>query len=129
LPGGGKTDRVYALFLPENEIHEIGLLFLNYEILLKGSRTIYLGQTMPIENLADLKNYYDNIYYISYFTVVPTKDHLQKYIADFNKNQGKLPKSPLWILGRQTQYLNSEKLPANIRTFQSIRDITDAIES
>lgn len=125
--GGSKSERVFVLFLPENEIHEIGLLFLNYEILLKGSKTIYLGQTMPVENLVDLQNYYDNIYYISYFTVVPTKDRLIKYIADFNRSLGKKQKSPLWILGRQTQYLNMEKLPDNIRTFQSIKDLTEAL--
>src|SRR5690606_1210792 len=27
---------VFVLYLPENEIHEIGLLFLNYELILKG---------------------------------------------------------------------------------------------
>src|SRR5690606_30116965 len=28
--------KIFVLFLPENEIHEIGLLFLNYELTLKG---------------------------------------------------------------------------------------------
>ena len=55
-----KKDKVFALFLPENEIHEIGLLYLNYEINLRGYKSIYLGQTMPIENLVDLLKYYDN---------------------------------------------------------------------
>lgn len=126
-PSAAKTDKVYVLFLPENEIHEIGLLFVNYEFLVKGARTIYLGQTMPVENLVDLQNYYDNILYISYFTVAPTKDKLKHYIADFNRSHHKLKQSPLWILGRQTQFLDPEKLPANIRTFQSIRELISAI--
>ncbi len=126
-PSASKTDKVHVLFLPENEIHEIGLLFVNYEFLVKGARTIYLGQTMPVENLVDLQNYYDNILYISYFTVAPTKDKLKRYISDFNRSQHKLKQSPLWILGRQTQFLDPEKLPANIRTFQSIRELISAI--
>jgi len=28
-----KTDKVFILFLPLNEIHELGLMYLNYEII------------------------------------------------------------------------------------------------
>ncbi len=39
------------LYLPENELHEIGLLFINY-ILRKGNySTVYLGQNVPISGL------------------------------------------------------------------------------
>ncbi len=120
------NDKVFVLFLPENEIHEIGLLFLNYEIILHGYKTIYLGQTMPLENLADLENYYTNIHYLSYFTVVPNKDKLSKYIDEFTKflNQNN---SSLWILGRQVQHINKEKLPLHIRTFDSIEQLSKAL--
>ncbi len=119
-------EKVFVLFLPENEIHEIGLLFINYEIILHGYKTIYLGQTMPLENLVDLENYYNNIHYLSYFTVVPNKDKLEKYIADFTKylNQHN---SNLWILGRQIQHINKEKLPPHIRTFDSIEQLSKAL--
>ena len=33
---------VYVLFLPDNEIHELGLLYLQYELLLRGKHVIYL---------------------------------------------------------------------------------------
>jgi len=119
-------DKVFVLFLPENEIHEIGLLFINYEILLRGYKTIYLGQTMPLENLVDLENYYNNIYYLSYFTVVPNKDKLGKYIDDFTKLLNH-KNSNLWILGRQIQHINKEKLPPYIRTFASIEQLSKAL--
>lgn len=119
-------DKVFVLFLPENEIHEIGLLFLNYEIMLRGYKTIYLGQTMPLEDLADLQSYYDNIHFISYFTVVPTKDRLGKYMADFTKTMDK-GDSKLWVLGRQIQHINKEKLPSHIRTFESIEELSKAL--
>jgi hypothetical protein len=121
-----QLDKVFVLFLPENEIHEIGLLFINYEIILHGYKTIYLGQTMPLENLADLQTYYDNIHYLSYFTVVPTKERLGKYIADFTKITNK-SNSKLWILGRQIQHLNKEKLPPHIRTFESAEQLSKAL--
>jgi len=119
-----KKDKVFVLFLPDNEIHEIGLLFVNYEIILKGYKTVYLGQTMPLENLPDLKKYYENVHFLSYFTVVPTKDHLHQYIQDFNKQVNEDGKSHLWILGRQTQHLKDEELPPQIRTFQSVEQLS-----
>jgi DNA-binding transcriptional MerR regulator len=39
------------LFLPENELHEIGLLFYNYVLRARGFKTIYLGQSVPYDSL------------------------------------------------------------------------------
>lgn len=123
-----KTDKVFVPFLPENEIHEIGLLYVNYEIVLRGYKSIYLGQTIPLENLKDVMKYYDDLHFISYFTVVPTKDQVHKYVDAFSKiarenNQT----SKLWILGRQNQYLEQEHLPECVRTFNSIERIVEEL--
>ena len=115
-----RKDKVFVLFLPENEIHELGLLFLNYEINLKGYKAIYLGQTMPIENLVDIIKYYENVHFVSYFTVSPTKDEIERYIENFEKDVNSLGNSKLWILGHQVQHLLNEDLPESIRTFNSI---------
>lgn len=40
-----------VLFLPEGEQHEIALLFYNYLFRKRGYRTLYLGQSVPFENL------------------------------------------------------------------------------
>ncbi len=122
-----KKDKVFVLFLPENEIHEIGLLFVNYEMVLRGYKTIYLGQSMPTESLADLQRYYDNLHFLSYFTVVPTKDRLNKYITDFTRRLHTKGASKLWILGQQTKYLTKENTPSHIQTFESINELFDAM--
>lgn len=114
------TNKTFVLFLPENEIHELGLLYLNYEINLKGYKTIYLGQSMPLENLVDLNKYFDNLYYISYFTVAPSKDKIDTYLATFHNLIGQNNKRELWLLGQQTNYLTKENLPEGIRTFSTI---------
>lgn len=122
-----REDKVFVLFLPENEIHEIGLLFVNYELLLRGYKTIYLGQTMPLESLTDLQKYYNNLYFLSYFTVIPTKDGLEQYIDDFNEILSPDGASRLWILGRQTQFLTEDKLPGHIRAFESLEHLAAAL--
>lgn len=40
-----------VLFLPENELHEIGLLFYHYLVRRLGYKTYYLGQHLPYEDL------------------------------------------------------------------------------
>ncbi|AKA35921.1 MerR family transcriptional regulator [Flagellimonas lutaonensis] len=122
-----RHDKVFALFLPENEIHEIGLLYVNYEILLKGYKTIYLGQTMPLENLSDLLKYYDNLCFVSYFTVSPTKDRLEKYIADFSNNLNRHGESRLWVLGRQVRQLELKELPPVVTIFESIEELSKSL--
>ena len=50
-----KLDKVFVFSLPLNEIHELGLMYLNYEILLNGYKTIYLGESMPIRKFERFK--------------------------------------------------------------------------
>ena len=42
----------FLLFLPEGEHHELGLLFANYIIRSRGHRSLYLGQNLPVSDLA-----------------------------------------------------------------------------
>lgn len=122
-----KKDKVFALFLPENEIHELGLLYLNYEIILRGYKSIYLGQSMPIDSLVDLLKFYDNLHFVSYFTVSPNKDGLDKYIEEFSYNLRDTSNSKLWVLGHQVQHLSDKVLPEFIKTFSSIERLTSSI--
>ncbi len=122
-----QKDKVFALFLPENEIHEIGLLYLNYEITLRGYKSIYLGQTMPIESLVDLLKYYSNVHFVSYFTVSPTKDELTSYFEKFSKTLNISGSSKLYVLGHQIQYIAKEELPNTIRTFNSIEHLIGSL--
>ncbi len=122
-----KTDKVFVLFLPENEIHEIGLLFVNYELVLRGYKTIYLGQTIPLESLVDLKKYYDDPIFVSYFTVIPTKDDLGQYFIDFQEKLHSELSSQLWVLGRQTEHAAKADLPENISLYHSIEQLLNQL--
>ena len=122
-----RKDKVFVLFLPENEIHELGLLYLNYEIVLKGYKSIYLGQTMPIDDMVDLLKYYNNLHFVSYFTVSPNKDEIDRYIQRFTKSLNEAGKSKLWILGHQVQHIAQNNLPDTVSTFNSIEKLTNHI--
>ena len=120
-----KKDKVFVLYLPENEIHELGLLYINYKVVTKGYKSIYLGQTVPIENLRDVTPYFNNIIFVSYFTIAPSPAKIKKYLRDFDKMVEDAGISPqLWLLGRQTQFIKDEELPVYVRMFYSITDLT-----
>ncbi|MBL7885244.1 MAG: MerR family transcriptional regulator [Flavobacterium sp.] len=114
-----KSNRVFVLYLPENEIHELGLMYLNYEILLNGYKTIYLGESVPIENLLDVKKYFDNITFVCYATVEPTKSEVNSYINELN-NKVIDATTSLWLIGRATENINTKSLNSKIQVFQSI---------
>jgi DNA-binding transcriptional MerR regulator len=121
------TSKVFVPFLPENEIHEIGLLYLNYEIISKGYKSIYLGQTVPIDTLTDVMKYFDNLCFLSYCTVSPTKEKINKYVHDFSEIAKENGSAQLWVLGYQTKHLNTEDLPDFVRTFNSIDQVIDQL--
>ncbi|MBL7472519.1 MerR family transcriptional regulator [Robertkochia sediminum] len=122
-----KQDPTFVLFLPDNEIHEIGLLYLNYEIVLRGYRVIYLGQTIPLAPLVDLQRYYDNIVYLSYFTVAPPAEKVHEYIAEFQDIVNKDKNCELWMLGQQVKEAAEAAPQEHVRMFQSIEEVIETL--
>ncbi|GLB50485.1 MerR family transcriptional regulator [Neptunitalea lumnitzerae] len=118
-----KTTQVFVLFLPENEIHEIGLLFLNYEILLRGYQSIYLGPNMPLDSLKELTSYYDAITFVSYFTVAPNNEKVEEYITQFNTVLNPNKTNKLWFLGRKTKDFENLSNTPHITPFTSMVDL------
>lgn len=116
-------EKTFVLYLPENEIHEIGLLFINYEITLKGYHTIYLGPTTPIENLKELTHYYSTLCFITYFTVEPASEKVNEYINTFSTELNTNNNSSLWLIGRKLDGFDNLKLPSNISIFSSIESL------
>ncbi len=114
-----KGDKAFVLFLPENEIHELGLLYINYEILLHGYRAIYLGPSIPLDSLPSMLSFHENTIFVSYFTIKPEKDNITKYVQDFNKVVCADKTSEFWMLGKQIMHI-SKTSASNHRYFDSI---------
>ena len=121
-----KLDRIFVLSLPMNEIHELGLMYLNYEILLHGYRTIYLGESMPIENLKDLKKHFSSIVFVSYMTVQPERDVVDSYVQKMSEELLD-DSTELWYIGRMVEFVKKEKLTQGITIFNSINELVDWI--
>jgi methanogenic corrinoid protein MtbC1 len=121
-----KTDKVFVLSLPMNEIHELGLMYLNYEILSKGYKTIYLGESMPIENLKDLKKHFDAIVFVSYLTVQPDRESVNEYVSQM-KHELEDETTQLWYIGRMVEHIDTSILSESMSVFQSIESLVAAV--
>lgn len=121
-----KTDKIFVLYLPMNEIHELGLMYLNYEIISKGYKTIYLGESVPTENLKSLKNYFDNIVFVCYATVEPNAAEINQYIKTI-EDEVLEESSSLWILGKTLEDVDVKKFSSKTTVFNSIANLVDNI--
>ncbi len=118
-----KTDKVFVLYLPDNEVHELGLMIINYQIVASGHKSIFLGQSVPIEGLKDLLNYYDDITFLSYFTVKPEKEYISDYLKEFSEKILVKKSIKFWVLGRMLNELDLNTLPKQIIPFDSIEHL------
>ncbi len=116
-------ERVFVLYLPSNEIHELGLMYLNYEILHHGYRSVYLGESIPLDNLKDLKKYFNNVTFISYLTVEPNKEEINPYIKAINDEVLNDDNTELWLLGRMVDFIDPKNISDKTRIFRSISDL------
>ncbi|TRX39273.1 MerR family transcriptional regulator [Flavobacterium restrictum] len=118
------TDKVFVLSLPMNEIHELGLMYLHFEVISKGYKSIYLGESMPIDNLKVLKKHFESIVYVSYLTVMPEREELDQYVRKMTEELVD-DATQLWFLGRQSEFIKREGLSKQITIFNSISEIVD----
>ncbi|MFN8275464.1 MAG: MerR family transcriptional regulator [Flavobacteriaceae bacterium] len=121
-----KKDTVFVLFLPMHEIHELGLMYLNYEFLSMGYQTIFLGESLPTENLKEFTEIFDHVTFVSYFTVEPNPEEIDYYVEKIDQNILN-PNTRFWITGRLSSSVKTEKTKNEIRTFSSIAEIINEI--
>lgn len=94
----------YVLFLPFGEIHELGLMYLQYLITSLGDGCVYLGSNIPLESLSEVTRFFRGVTFITYMTVLPEEKPLDQYVEallDKVRDNG----SKLWIVGRRVSEL------------------------
>ena len=107
----------FLLFLPEGELHELGLLFYAYLIKKKGHQLIYLGQNVPFQDVVEAAKINRSDYLFTQFSSPLTEKELQDYVKEMKKQ---FPDSTLLITGFQTR--NIKNLPDNVIHISSPQD-------
>jgi len=121
------SSKTFVLYLPDNEIHELGLMFIHYELISKGHQSIFLGRSVPIDCLKDILSFYNKVVFISYFTIKPETENIQNYFKEFSDKILLYSNSKFWVLGKALENFESKNLPNNITTFSSIANLVKEI--
>ena len=90
------ADRV-VFFLPDNEMHEIGLLFFHYFLKEMGFKTFYLGQYVPLDDLVESVRMIQPESMVCSVSYSPSAKQLQKYLAGLDE---KFPDIDIYITGQ-----------------------------
>jgi methanogenic corrinoid protein MtbC1 len=80
-----KNSPTFLLYLPANELHEIGLLYLEYTLRKKGVNIIEMGQNTPSDYIMAVYSKYKFDYAISVFTTNPHSSEVEVYLEDLLK--------------------------------------------
>jgi len=124
VPDQPKTG-TYALFLPANELHEIGILYLAYVLKERGEHVFYLGQSLPKEYLSDLLDNKKVDFLISAFTTYPEKEDLPEFLTDLEELIDKRG-----VKAHLTGYqFVGQELPENLPNTHIYKDLRELSES
>ena len=87
LPAPDENQDKLLLYLPDGELHELGLLFFHYIAKKNGLKTIYLGQSVPYEDLLAVdKAHNPDFIFTSYTSPISPKEfkeHMSRLTRDF----------------------------------------------
>lgn len=122
LPQTKDKSKSYVLYLPADELHELGLLYLYYYLKKIGHRVIYLGQSVPIEYLKEVSEKTEVDQFVSIFTTTPHFDEIDQYfekIAEmFDQDNYRF-----FLTGIQFGNYQSDKLPEQIELAANIEHL------
>lgn len=121
-----KTDaKTFLLFLVEGELHELSLLFTHYIVKSRQQKSIYLGQSLPFD---DLKSTYKNQkpdYLVTVLTSVPGANEVQKLVY---KLSNEFIRSQILLSGYQVIGQDLD-LPENVQVLNNVYELIDIIEN
>lgn len=114
----------FIFFLPEGEFHELGLLFYTYILKKNGLFPIYLGQSVPFEDLVAVQNSYSAEYI---FTLLTTSLQDISYTEYLNTLSKTFKKQRIFIAGEQTTRMEFKKT-SNITRVKSPEHLKEILK-
>jgi len=103
-----QSDKTVLLFLPEGEYHELSLLFINYMLKSKGVKTIYLGCSIPLNDVEQLVKIKKPDYLYTHLTTSGAKFNIDRFLEGLGK---RIPDTRVIISGLLTNTYEKKILP------------------
>ena len=125
LPLANAADNTWLLFLPEQEEHEIGLLYANYALRKHGQKVIYLGPRIPLESVNEVCQLNRINHMLIFLVKNDLIDTTQRYVDQLSATY---PKIFIHLAGNQ-KLISGLKLLYNVSWLSSIEQFENQIKS
>jgi DNA-binding transcriptional MerR regulator len=116
--------KLFLLYLPEGENHELSLLFLQYMLKSRGQRVIYLGANMPLDHLIDLVKTSNADWVYSIVTSISNGFDLNSYTE---KLCSSLPEQKIALSGNMVHGL-SKDLPEQLHVLKDLNEVLNFVD-
>jgi len=119
LPLADSTQKSWLLLLPENEFHELPLLYANFLIRLSGQKVIYLGSNVPVKSLRSAIMETKPDFLLMFLIHFDLPDQIQKDLEGINDY---FTGDKIYLAGNH-KLISNIKYPRNAEYLQSVEDI------
>lgn len=109
--------KTFVLFLPENEYHEVALLYLHFMIRKAGHKVIYLGQNVPFLHIKDILE----IHKVDFLLTSIASHLLEEKVSEILNELGTLYSDKQILIGGNCLDGLDFKYPDNIKLFNSLQ--------
>ena len=118
-----ENSKKFVLFLPSGETHELLLLFTEYILRSHNHKVVYVGTSIPFDDIEYIYNDFKPDFFLTFFTVVPSELPLQGYI---NRIASTFPATKIVVGGAQIMF-NPVDLPKNVYAIRSCEQLLDLL--
>ena len=127
FPESLTNPKTFLLYLPEHELHELGLLYCHFLIKAKGHKCLYIGQSVPLNDLFSVSDVIHPDVIVTVFTNPMPNNTTQAYINNLSVS---FPNSTLMVSGRVFFDPNETiELPKNVILFESHEQFKNVLHS
>jgi DNA-binding transcriptional MerR regulator len=121
----GTNSKTFLLFLPENEYHELGLLFYHYLLKKQNHKVYYLGESVPFQAIVETAKLKKFDAVVTAIVTSRTKQEIIDYLEDLSRVFGE---STVYLTGHQAEAMSLE-LPKNIRSVEDVASFKKILNS
>ncbi len=121
MSGSHSESKRFLLFLPETEYHELGLLFFAYVVRKNGHKIIYLGQSVPMEDVLEVSKLKAPDYIITSVTAPLEQINLDEFIQKLSTS---FKDQTIFIAGLQARNYN-KTLPDNVIKIKDVVELKE----
>jgi len=107
------------LYLPENEWHELGLLFFHFVVRNAGFKTFYLGQSVPLKDVISVSQTHNPDIIITSIISSPFGSKVEEYLKQLATT---FPNKKVLVSGYQTRHMERNFFE-NIEIFRNVLDL------